>query len=291
MRLTTETETTVPAPEIPGDVDALLAQLPQQQRIAAALFYVEDLSVREVATSMKLSEGAVKYHLHAARDRARRTGGHAMSDDSLGFEPIDDELRRRLGAAGPRPGDPDATLGRCARAYRRAKRRHQLVVAAGSAVAVVAIIGVGAAVLATGGSDPQHVRVPAADSSAPTPTSTTRCRVRSDDTAPTHERRRTRAAADTGGATGRIGIGHRDVDALRSRPRRTPTRRTAAPSPSSSTTARCRSCRRKRRPGTRRSGTTPGPDRVEVRFTNKTTEWRIRVDLVNGELVEETTQH
>ena len=66
-RLATEAATTVPPPEVPGDVDALLAQLPQQQRIAAALFYVEDLSVREVATSMKLSEGAVKYHLHAAR--------------------------------------------------------------------------------------------------------------------------------------------------------------------------------------------------------------------------------
>jgi RNA polymerase sigma-70 factor (ECF subfamily) len=66
-RLTVETETTVPPPEIPGDVHVLLAQLPQQQRIAAALFYVEGLSVREVATSMKLSEGAVKYHLHAAR--------------------------------------------------------------------------------------------------------------------------------------------------------------------------------------------------------------------------------
>ena len=66
---------TVPAPEIPGDVEALLAQLPQQQRIAAALFYVEGLSVREVATSMKLSEGAVKYHLHAARAALAATGG------------------------------------------------------------------------------------------------------------------------------------------------------------------------------------------------------------------------
>jgi RNA polymerase sigma-70 factor (ECF subfamily) len=66
-RLTTEVATTVPPPEVPGDVDALLAHLPQQQRIAAALFYVEGLSVRQVATSMKLSEGAVKYHLHAAR--------------------------------------------------------------------------------------------------------------------------------------------------------------------------------------------------------------------------------
>ncbi len=74
-RLATVADTVVPPPEIRGDVDALLAQLPQQQRIAAALFYVEGLSVREVATSMKLSEGAVKYHLHAARAAlAQRVG-------------------------------------------------------------------------------------------------------------------------------------------------------------------------------------------------------------------------
>ena len=34
-----------------------------------------------------------------------------------------------------------------------------------------------------------------------------------------------------------------------------------------------------------------GPDRVEVRFTSNTTEWRIRVDLVNGQPVEQITQH
>jgi DNA-directed RNA polymerase specialized sigma24 family protein len=32
-----------------------------------SLFYVEQLSVREIAAAMKLSEGAVKYHLHAGR--------------------------------------------------------------------------------------------------------------------------------------------------------------------------------------------------------------------------------
>ncbi len=32
-----------------------------------------------------------------------------------------------------------------------------------------------------------------------------------------------------------------------------------------------------------------GPTRVEVRFTNGQTEWRIRVDVVNGELVSEIT--
>ncbi len=91
-----------------------------------------------------------------------------MSDDSLGFDPVDDELRRRLGAAGPRPGDPDVTLGALRPRYRRAKRRHQLVVAAGSACVVAVLIGVGAAVVSAGGSDPQNVRIPPANSSTPT---------------------------------------------------------------------------------------------------------------------------
>ena len=34
-----------------------------------------------------------------------------------------------------------------------------------------------------------------------------------------------------------------------------------------------------------------GPDRVEVRFFAGGTEWRIRVDAVNGQLVPEITQH
>jgi hypothetical protein len=34
-----------------------------------------------------------------------------------------------------------------------------------------------------------------------------------------------------------------------------------------------------------------GPTRVEVRFDDGPTEWRIRVDLVNGTLVPEITQH
>jgi RNA polymerase sigma-70 factor, ECF subfamily len=66
-RLAAEPDRALHAGGVATDVEALLAGLPQQQRIAAAFFYVEDLSVREVATSMRLSEGAVKYHLHAAR--------------------------------------------------------------------------------------------------------------------------------------------------------------------------------------------------------------------------------
>ena len=72
-RLEAETQTRVAPPE-PADHDLTdaITRLPAQQRIAVALFYVEQLSVREIATSMKLSEGAVKYHLHAGRAALRK---------------------------------------------------------------------------------------------------------------------------------------------------------------------------------------------------------------------------
>jgi RNA polymerase sigma-70 factor (ECF subfamily) len=70
-RLAGQEPTSVPAPEEPSDVGELLDQLPAQQRIATALFYVDQLSVREVSTAMRISEGAVKYHLHAARSSLR----------------------------------------------------------------------------------------------------------------------------------------------------------------------------------------------------------------------------
>lgn len=54
-----------------ADANELLAQLPRQQRLAMALFYVEGLSIAEVAASLEISEGAVKFHLHQGRDRLR----------------------------------------------------------------------------------------------------------------------------------------------------------------------------------------------------------------------------
>ena len=55
----------------PGDLAALLAALPHQQRVAVALYYVEGLPVADVATAMGLAEGSVKSHLHDARERLR----------------------------------------------------------------------------------------------------------------------------------------------------------------------------------------------------------------------------
>lgn len=58
-----------------------LGTLPQQQRIAASLYYVEQLSVAEVAHAMDLSEGAVKFHLHRARETLRPLLASAVTGD------------------------------------------------------------------------------------------------------------------------------------------------------------------------------------------------------------------
>ncbi len=65
----------VEAPDEPAgfDLATTLAALPRQQRTAAALFYVEQLSVAEIAHAMNVSTGAVKFHLHGARQKLRAT--------------------------------------------------------------------------------------------------------------------------------------------------------------------------------------------------------------------------
>lgn len=60
-----------PEPGYDSLLTALLATLPRQQRLAVALYYVDGLSVSETAATLGLSDGAVKYHLHQARERLR----------------------------------------------------------------------------------------------------------------------------------------------------------------------------------------------------------------------------
>jgi RNA polymerase sigma-70 factor (ECF subfamily) len=50
----------------------LLRNLPTRQREVATLFYVDDRSVAEIATILRLNEGTVKYHLSHARDGLRK---------------------------------------------------------------------------------------------------------------------------------------------------------------------------------------------------------------------------
>jgi hypothetical protein len=213
-----------------------------------------------------------------------------MSDDSFGFEPIDDELRRRLDAAGPHPGDPDATLGALRPRYRRAKRRHQLVLAAGAAGVIGVIIGAGAAVVSTGGPDPQSVRIPAANSS----TSTTASVPRPVDSTPAPP-----IAGPSGGDTGPTAL------TSPSGPNGAATTTSAAPaapvtntysSAGGTVTVKLENgalsiVSTQAAAGYSEERHDVGPDRVEVRFTNSDGEWRIRVDLANGTMVPEITQH
>lgn len=61
-------------PTLPPDLEHLwdaLTALPTRQAHAAALYYVDDLPIAEVARVMNCSEGTVKAHLHGARERLR----------------------------------------------------------------------------------------------------------------------------------------------------------------------------------------------------------------------------
>jgi RNA polymerase sigma factor (sigma-70 family) len=60
-----------PAEDHASHIDAAIAALSPQQRVALVLHYFDDLAVADVAHAMAISEGAVKYHLHEARARLR----------------------------------------------------------------------------------------------------------------------------------------------------------------------------------------------------------------------------
>ncbi len=53
----------------------LVRELPEQQRFAVVLYYVEDRSVAEVADILQCSEGSVKTHLSRARTALARALG------------------------------------------------------------------------------------------------------------------------------------------------------------------------------------------------------------------------
>jgi RNA polymerase sigma-70 factor (ECF subfamily) len=71
-----------PAPISPVDVDLLraLRALPERQRVAVALFYLEDRPMSEIARILGCSTATVKVHLFRARKRLA---------ELLGEEPVD----------------------------------------------------------------------------------------------------------------------------------------------------------------------------------------------------------
>ena len=59
-------EKSLPTP-MAVDFSRALLELPPQQRIVAALTFVDDMSEKEIAQTMGISKGSVKTHLHHAR--------------------------------------------------------------------------------------------------------------------------------------------------------------------------------------------------------------------------------
>ena len=59
-----------------GDLADLIVTLPPQQRLALSLYYFADLPVADVAHAMQLTEGTVKFHLHAAGPPWGGVGDH-----------------------------------------------------------------------------------------------------------------------------------------------------------------------------------------------------------------------
>jgi RNA polymerase sigma-70 factor (ECF subfamily) len=72
-RLSAEAGTDEPGEQwTPGSEFAgTVKRLPKQQRVAAVLFYQADLSTKEIARTMQISESAVKSHLQRAREALR----------------------------------------------------------------------------------------------------------------------------------------------------------------------------------------------------------------------------
>ena len=56
-----------PATEARLDVDTLLKQLPENERMVALLFYIEDMPIKQICKVTSMPEGTVKSHLSRAR--------------------------------------------------------------------------------------------------------------------------------------------------------------------------------------------------------------------------------
>jgi hypothetical protein len=224
-----------------------------------------------------------------------------MNDD-LRFDPIDDELRRRFDAQARPDVDPDVVLDQLRPRFQRARARRRAAITGAAAIVAVVVLAASLALGSSSGGD-GSVRTPPAtkpDRTAPTvvtpvpqPTVTTTGGAGSTDgtaaTAP---------SAPTGGngteGTGSSGNGGAIPPAPTTAPRvaQTPSYSSAG----GSITVNFDGTSVSLVSNSPAAGFTAavhdnGPTRVEVRFSNGQTEWRIRVDVVNGQLQPEITQH
>lgn len=84
MREVLERDTSGPQGPKAPDVDLAnaLRQLPLKQRTCVLLFYYEDRPIAEIVDILGISEGAVKVHLHRARERLAALLGEEVDEDA-----------------------------------------------------------------------------------------------------------------------------------------------------------------------------------------------------------------
>ncbi len=66
--------------EVLKEVNDAIRQLPPRQRTAVLLFDVENCSIKEIATLMECSEGAVKFNIHQGRRKLRELLAHHVDE-------------------------------------------------------------------------------------------------------------------------------------------------------------------------------------------------------------------
>lgn len=62
------------------DLFKAVMELPKKERIVIHLHYYEDMSVREIAKTLKITESAVKTRLHRARNRLKDFSGDELNE-------------------------------------------------------------------------------------------------------------------------------------------------------------------------------------------------------------------
>jgi RNA polymerase sigma-70 factor (ECF subfamily) len=64
--------------EVRAEIEQAMAALPDRQQTAVVLFEIEGCSIKEIATAMSCSEGAVKFNIHEARKKLQRRLAHLV---------------------------------------------------------------------------------------------------------------------------------------------------------------------------------------------------------------------
>jgi len=218
-----------------------------------------------------------------------------MSDETM-FDVLDTELRRRFEALPGGPLDTNAVLDSMRPRLQRAKRRHRLMIAGAAtlaleAVAALALVAMGPhsdnSVGVRPSRGPETTTSVAPRPSTPSTTAGTTTPPRTSDP------RRAPAPPSSAPASGTSATTPSTVVPTTSAAVSNDTTYSSA---GGSIVVHNTGSAISLVSGTPSSGFgveihDNGPTRVEVRFNNGSTEWRIRVDLVNGQLQPQITQH